>query len=677
MSAASGMTSRRAVAAAALARAARRHAAARSRRERTRPGASCAGFPRVDLVRPGRAGASPCVADASDGLRLSAPRRSRSRPAASGSSTWAAGSRRAAACCSSTLPAGGRAAAGRHDRARRQARPAARPRARPRRQGLRRRGRAASGARRSRCRVVAPRPCRPACPPTARIRSRRSPSAPAAGSSSTSARAATPAAMRRRRAAYAVPRRRRRQAARRGLRGDARRRRLRAAVVQAVRDRPAQLARARLGRGARRAAAGRELDRLPRRGRAARRAQPRASPARNYGWPYCVGAQPGRARLRRPLRLREERGAGAALAGARRAAADARRAGRRRRTRSPASSLVAWHGYRAGGHRVVSFMLDASGRPSGAAARLDRRLGGAAARRPPARHAGRHPRRFGRRACSSSRTATDRSSCSCASRPPTPAPRQSADAFASTFSPPKARRAAAACSLRHGVVETPVFMPVGTYGSVKGVTAVVARGDGRRDHPRQHLPPLAAPGHRRASRSFGGLHRFEGWTRPILTDSGGFQVWSLGANAKVSEQGVAFQSPVNGDKLLLTPEVSMQIQRVLDSDIAMQFDECTAYEVEGRITGEAEARRSMEMSLRWAAALAGRVRAAREPERAVRHRPGRHVRGAARGVGRRRWPSSTCPATRSAASASASRRRRCSASSPTRRIACRRASRAT
>jgi queuine tRNA-ribosyltransferase len=99
---------------------------------------------------------------------------------------------------------------------------------------------------------------------------------------------------------------------------------------------------------------------------------------------------------------------------------------------------------------------------------------------------------------------------------------------------------------------------------------------------------------------FGGLHRFEGWTRPILTDSGGFQVWSLGANAKVSEQGVAFQSPVNGDKLLLTPEVSMQIQSVLDSDIAMQFDECTAYEIEGKVTGEADARRSMEMSLRWA-----------------------------------------------------------------------------
>ena len=118
-------------------------------------------------------------------------------------------------------------------------------------------------------------------------------------------------------------------------------------------------------------------------------------------------------------------------------------------------------------------------------------------------------------------------------------------------------------------------MPVGTYGSVKGVLPLVARGDGRGDHPRQHLPPLAAARHWRWSRSFGGLHRFEGWAGPILTDSGGFQVWSLGANAKVSEHGVAFQSPVNGDKLLLTPEVSMQIQRVLDSDVVMQFDECT------------------------------------------------------------------------------------------------------
>jgi len=154
-------------------------------------------------------------------------------------------------------------------------------------------------------------------------------------------------------------------------------------------------------------------------------------------------------------------------------------------------------------------------------------------------------------------------------------------------------------TLRHGTVETPVFMPVGTVGSVKGVwpSALEAMGVeillGNTFHLwlRPGLEVLA---------QFGGLHRFEGWTRSILTDSGGFQVWSLGASAKVSEEGVAFRSPVNGDKLLLTPELSMQIQRVLNSDIVMQFDECTAYEVEGRVTSDADARRSMEMSARWA-----------------------------------------------------------------------------
>ena len=156
-------------------------------------------------------------------------------------------------------------------------------------------------------------------------------------------------------------------------------------------------------------------------------------------------------------------------------------------------------------------------------------------------------------------------------------------------------------TLNHGVVETPAFMPVGTYGTVKGVTAGVAGGDGRADHPRQHLPPVAAARARRASRSFGGLHRFEGWTRPILTDSGGFQVWSLGRDAQDQRGGRAFASPVNGDKLLLTPEVSMQIQRVLDSDIVMQFDECTAVR-ERRAASPPRPRRarSMELSLRWA-----------------------------------------------------------------------------
>jgi queuine tRNA-ribosyltransferase len=153
--------------------------------------------------------------------------------------------------------------------------------------------------------------------------------------------------------------------------------------------------------------------------------------------------------------------------------------------------------------------------------------------------------------------------------------------------------------LAHGTVETPVFMPVGTYGSVKGVAPESLEAMGAEIILGNTFHLWLRPG-LDVLRRFGGLHRFEAWPRPILTDSGGFQVWSLGANAKVSEQGVAFQSPVNGDKLLLTPEVSIQIQHVLGSDIVMQFDECTAYEVEGRVTGEAEARRSMEMSLRWA-----------------------------------------------------------------------------
>ncbi|MCX7256026.1 MAG: tRNA guanosine(34) transglycosylase Tgt, partial [Polaromonas sp.] len=97
-----------------------------------------------------------------------------------------------------------------------------------------------------------------------------------------------------------------------------------------------------------------------------------------------------------------------------------------------------------------------------------------------------------------------------------------------------------------------------------------------------------------------GLHRFEGWSRPMLTDSGGFQVWSLGEMRKISEEGVRFASPVNGDKLFLTPEISMQIQTVLNSDIVMQFDECTPYEAKGVLTSEADARKSMELSRRWA-----------------------------------------------------------------------------
>ncbi len=154
-------------------------------------------------------------------------------------------------------------------------------------------------------------------------------------------------------------------------------------------------------------------------------------------------------------------------------------------------------------------------------------------------------------------------------------------------------------TLNHGVVETPVFMPVGTYGTVKGVMprsleemgAEIILGNTFHLWMRPGLDVL---------RQFGGLHRFEGWQRPMLTDSGGFQVFSLGEMRKISEEGVRFASPVNGDKLFLTPEVSMQIQTVLNSDIVMQFDECTPYELKGHITTEPEARQSMELSRRWA-----------------------------------------------------------------------------
>jgi len=154
-------------------------------------------------------------------------------------------------------------------------------------------------------------------------------------------------------------------------------------------------------------------------------------------------------------------------------------------------------------------------------------------------------------------------------------------------------------SLNHGVVDTPIFMPVGTYGTVKGVMpqslldmgAQIILGNTFHLWLRPGLEVLSA---------FGGLHRFEGWSKPMLTDSGGFQVWSLGEMRKISEEGVKFASPVNGDRLFLTPEVSMQIQTVLNSDIVMQFDECTPYQTAGQLTSEADARRSMELSLRWA-----------------------------------------------------------------------------
>ncbi len=158
-------------------------------------------------------------------------------------------------------------------------------------------------------------------------------------------------------------------------------------------------------------------------------------------------------------------------------------------------------------------------------------------------------------------------------------------------------------TLNHGVVETPQFMPVGTYGTVKGVLPRDLEAMGAQIILGNTFHLWMRPG-LEVLRPFGGLHRFEGWGRPILTDSGGFQVWSLGGadgkGRRITEEGVHFASPVNGDRLFLTPELSMQIQTVLNSDIVMQFDECTPYETAGHVTSEREARASMELSLRWA-----------------------------------------------------------------------------
>ena len=144
-----------------------------------------------------------------------------------------------------------------------------------------------------------------------------------------------------------------------------------------------------------------------------------------------------------------------------------------------------------------------------------------------------------------------------------------------------------------GVVETPAFMPVGTYGSVKGVTAEELVACGAQIVLANTFHLMLRPG-AQVVRAHGSLHGFMHWQRPILTDSGGFQVFSLAKVRKVSEQGVSFQSPVDGDAVFLDPERSMAVQRALGSDIAMVFDECTPYPAIER-----QARDSMELSLRW------------------------------------------------------------------------------
>jgi queuine tRNA-ribosyltransferase len=146
-----------------------------------------------------------------------------------------------------------------------------------------------------------------------------------------------------------------------------------------------------------------------------------------------------------------------------------------------------------------------------------------------------------------------------------------------------------------GGVETPAFMPVGTYGTVKAMTPEELEGIGAQIVLGNTFHLMLRPG-AETIRRLGGLHRFMHWSRPVLTDSGGFQVFSLGAMRRITEQGVRFRSPVDGGLVFLGPEESMEVQRALGSDVVMIFDECTPYPAT-----EDEARASMDLSLRWAA----------------------------------------------------------------------------
>lgn len=145
-----------------------------------------------------------------------------------------------------------------------------------------------------------------------------------------------------------------------------------------------------------------------------------------------------------------------------------------------------------------------------------------------------------------------------------------------------------------GAIETPAFMPVGTYGTVKGMLARDVREIGADIILANTFHMMLRPG-TEVVKQHGGLHGFMDWSKPILTDSGGFQVFSLGKMRKITEQGVEFRSPVDGSVVHLDPEISMQVQRDLGADIVMIFDECTPYPA----THE-QAAESMRLSLRWA-----------------------------------------------------------------------------
>ncbi|MBT7308973.1 MAG: tRNA guanosine(34) transglycosylase Tgt [Gammaproteobacteria bacterium] len=148
-------------------------------------------------------------------------------------------------------------------------------------------------------------------------------------------------------------------------------------------------------------------------------------------------------------------------------------------------------------------------------------------------------------------------------------------------------------TFERGTIETPAFMPVGTYGTVKAMTAEELEGVGAEIILGNTFHLMLRPG-TEVIQAHGDLHDFMHWQRPILTDSGGFQVFSLGAMRKITEQGVHFRSPVNGDKVFLGPEQAIAVQHALGSDIVMVFDECTPYPAD-----EQTARISMELSMRW------------------------------------------------------------------------------
>lgn len=147
---------------------------------------------------------------------------------------------------------------------------------------------------------------------------------------------------------------------------------------------------------------------------------------------------------------------------------------------------------------------------------------------------------------------------------------------------------------QHGIVDTPTFMPVGTYGTVKGMPPKDIIDTGAQIILGNTFHLMLRPG-TDVIKKHGGLHQFMNWQKPILTDSGGFQVFSLGELRKISEEGVHFSSPINGDKVFLSPEISIQVQQGLNADIIMIFDECTPYPADYR-----DAKSSMELSLRWA-----------------------------------------------------------------------------